>query len=66
MSRNREPRSPYARYKKTPYRYSDEAREISRIVKKTGTNESVLDLRIEHARKFGYPEPIATDPRDWL
>lgn len=65
--KQREPRSPYARYNKRPFRYSDELRELERIVKQHGTNDTErgLELRIAHARKFGYPEPGKSNPKDW-
>lgn len=53
----REPRSPYARYGKTPYRYSDIYREWHELVKKSGTNDSerARELEARHRQAMDLP-----------
>ncbi len=65
MSRNREPRSPYARKGKKPYRYSETYYAWREAVKRNDP-EDALELAIKHARLFDYAAPVASDPRDWV
>lgn len=57
-------RSPYAKYRKRPYRYSDVYYAWKAVA--TTNPDRALELSIEHARKFDYPAPVPTDPRDWV
>jgi hypothetical protein len=49
-------KSPYAKYQKAPFRYSDTERAIMELIHKGGSNQTdrVMALRQEHAAKFGY------------
>lgn len=49
-------KSPYAKYGKAPYRYSDTVRELNELVKSKGSTRTTRGnaLRKEHAVKFGY------------
>lgn len=53
----REPRSPYDRYKKAPYRYSDIYRDWHRLTVKFGTNDlpEIRELEAKHREAMGLP-----------
>lgn len=57
MANKRKPKSPYAKYGKTPFRYSDTYREWHRLVVKTGTNDSAeaRELEARHREAMGLP-----------
>lgn len=53
---NRKPRSPYAKYEKKPFRYSDTYRAWRAACIKSGTNDTdeIRQLADRHAQQFGY------------
>jgi len=57
------PLSPYAKYKKRPYRYSDTLLEWEAEVKRAGSphTKRARALAEEHARKFGYSQHEVTE-----
>lgn len=62
----KKPRSPYAKYGKKPYRYSEIYRAWRQAAVVNKDLDRALELAIEHATAFGYPPPVATDPSDWV